>query len=115
MLCCPADKVICYDRLYSLRVIEYLKKSNLLNEFVLDHLGPLLTLENEELLQTLKEYFACNCAKQLTAKNLFIERRTLYLRLRKIEKILGSDFEESKKRVAIELAIQGLDYLNNFQ
>lgn len=111
MLCHGKTRVICYDQLYTLRIIEYLKESNLLNEFVYDHLGPLLTRENEELLMTLKEYYACNCAKQQTAKNLFIERRTLYLRLKKIEKILGDDFEQGKKRVALELALYGMDYL----
>ena len=48
-----------------------------------------------------------------TAKNLFIERRTLYLRLKKIEKILGDDFDQGKKRVALELAVYGMDYLHH--
>lgn len=43
--------------------------------------------------------------KKDTAERLFIVRQTLYHRLEKIEQLLGSDFMQTEKRLALELIL----------
>jgi purine catabolism regulator len=103
-------ETIIYDRQYINRIMAPLCAYCDLSEFVSDLLGVLLEPGNQELLQTLKVYFECNCSKQKTAEKLFIVRQTLYFRLEKVEDILGSGFDEGERRFALEFAIHAHDY-----
>jgi PucR family transcriptional regulator, purine catabolism regulatory protein len=63
------------------------------------------------LMETLKIYLACNGSKKETAKKLFVVRQTLYHRIQKLETLLGSDFMNPEKRLAIEFMIKAYEYL----
>ncbi|WKB36248.1 helix-turn-helix domain-containing protein [Terrilactibacillus sp. S3-3] len=67
--------------------------------------------KERELLHTLKVYLDLNGVKKETAETLYVSRQALYNRLDKIRRLLGEDFMSPKKRIAIEIAIQGYEYL----
>ena len=60
---------------------------------------------SSKLVETLKVYLHTNGQKKDTAERLFIVRQTLYHRLEKIEQLLGPDFMQTEKRLALELML----------
>ncbi|MGW6380272.1 PucR family transcriptional regulator [Peribacillus butanolivorans] len=105
-----------YQDLHMYRMISLINKHGNLEETVHEYLGPVIEYDkqnNGELMPTLKTYLACNGSKQETSKQLFIVRQTLYHRLEKLEKLLGSNFMRSDQRLGIEFMIFALDYLQN--
>lgn len=103
-----------YDEIGIYRLFLPLKNTGELEAYVLDYLGPILEYDRtteSDLFQTLKVYLECGGAKKEAAEKLFIVRQTLYHRLDKIEQLLGSDFMESEKRIAIETAIKAYELI----
>ncbi|MBP1960989.1 PucR family transcriptional regulator [Paenibacillus aceris] len=104
-----------YHELHVNKIMLTMKQSGRLAAFIDEYLGSLVTYDiekNGQLLKTLKMYLALSGSKQETAKELFIVRQTLYHRLDKITRLLGEDFMRSDKRMAIELALHGYEYLH---
>ncbi|MDF2857512.1 MAG: PucR family transcriptional regulator [Neobacillus sp.] len=102
-----------YEDLHLYRLISQMSKHIDLQELVSEYLQPLIDNDqkyNGKLLETLKMYLECNGSKQETANKLFIVRQTLYHRLQKIENLLGKDFMEHEKRVALEFMLLITDY-----
>ncbi|WP_338325992.1 PucR family transcriptional regulator [Sporolactobacillus shoreae] len=110
----PAMKHCCfYDKIGIYQLLEAVPEP-LLNSFVNDHLGALISydvLHHLNLIGTLDVYFKCMGSKGETAKELFIHRQTLYNRLEKISDILGEDFFEPQKRYCLEMALLGYELL----
>ena len=105
-----------YDDLHIYRLISLINRHLDLNEIVLEYLEPIIDYDkkyNGKLMQTLKTYLACNGSKQETAKRLFIVRQTLYHRIQKLEKLLGKDFMNPEKRIAIEVMILSYEFLQS--
>ncbi|MEH7380712.1 PucR family transcriptional regulator ligand-binding domain-containing protein [Bacillus sp. JJ1533] len=103
-----------YDDLHIFRLISLLHRHIDLQEVVLEYLEPVIAYDkknNGKLMETLKTYLSCNGSKQETAKRLFIVRQTLYHRIQKLEKLLGSDFMNHEKRLAIEFMILSYEFL----
>lgn len=103
-----------YDDLHIFRVISILNRQLDLQEIVMEYLEPVITYDQEhngKLLDTLKTYLACSGSKKETAKILFIVRQTLYHRLEKLEQLLGPDFMEHEKRLALEFMVKAHEYL----
>lgn len=103
-----------YDDLHIFRLISLLNRHIDLQEAVLEYLEPVIAYDkkyNGKLMETLKTYLACNGSKQETAKRLFVVRQTLYHRIQKLEKLLGSDFMNHEKRLAIEFMILSYEFL----
>ncbi|WP_078552487.1 PucR family transcriptional regulator [Bacillus alkalicellulosilyticus] len=103
-----------YDDLHLYRMIAIMNKHSQLDELVMEYLEPVIQYDkkhNGELVTTLKTYLSCNGSKQETAKQLFIVRQTLYHRLEKLEKLLGTDFMQQNKRLALELMLLAQEYL----
>lgn len=103
-----------FDELHIYRIISLADQEEKLSQFVKDYLQPLLDYDKEwqgEMLQTLKTYLSCNGAKQETAARLFIARQTLYHRLQKLEELLGGNYMDPEKRLAIEFALYAYEYL----
>ncbi|WP_342431349.1 PucR family transcriptional regulator ligand-binding domain-containing protein [Neobacillus sp. FSL H8-0543] len=102
-----------YEDLHLYRLISQMSRHMDLQELVIEYLQPLIENDqkyNGKLLETLKMYLECNGSKQETANKLFIVRQTLYHRLQKIENLLGKDFMEHEKRVALEFILLITDY-----
>lgn len=109
-----ADGIVFYDDLYVNRLLAQLVNTELLDDFICDHLGPLMEADNMELLQTLNMYYQCNCSKQRTAEKLYIVRQTLYFRLQKLEEMLGKGFDKGERKLALEIALRGYLYGKDF-
>lgn len=83
------------------RLISLVHKHSNLNGLVEEYLEPIIQYDqkhNANLLETLRVYLSCNGSKKETADRVFVVRQTLYHRLEKLEKLLGSDFMESEKK-----------------
>lgn len=78
-----------------------------LRDFVEDQLGPLLALEPHrarQLVETLDVYFRTGCSKSRTARELHLQRQTLYQRLHHIAELLGGDATESARAASTNLS-----------
>lgn len=104
-----------YDSLHVYRFVSQIEKLGNLDEYIEDYLAPVIQYDQEhngELIKTLQVYLECNGSKQRTAERLFIVRQTLYLRIQKLEELLGEDFMHPEKRLAIEIALHAYQYRN---
>jgi len=104
-----------YEDLHLYRLISQMSKHLDLQDLVVEYLQPVIQYDrkyNGKLLETLKVYLECNGSKQETANKLFIVRQTLYHRLQKLENLLGEDFMNHEKRVALEFMLLVKDYLS---
>lgn len=87
--------------------------------FVESELSPLLEHDarghGRLLLPTLQAYLDNACRKADAARELCIQRRTLYGRLARIEQLLGRSLNEQDARTRLTLALQGLSLLRQRQ
>jgi purine catabolism regulator len=93
------------DLLYGLR------SSPELLAFARDQLGPLFEAgdgRSRELLRTLETYLASSERKADTARALHLTRQSLYLRLERIERLLGADLDDPDAVLALGLALRAL-------
>jgi PucR family transcriptional regulator, purine catabolism regulatory protein len=112
--CSQLEDSYFYDDLHIFRLISHLNRHLDLNEIVQEYLEPVISHDrkyNGKLMETLKTYLACNGSKQETAKRLYVVRQTLYHRIEKLEKLLGNDFMNHEKRLAIEFMLHSYEFL----
>lgn len=105
-----------FDRLGILRLLMPLATGTELAQFVEDELGQLMQFDSahdSQLVHTLSVFLQQECNKTHAAKNLYIQRRTLYYRLEKIGQILGLDLEDAESRLRLQVAIRGAELLHN--
>lgn len=98
------------------RLLRHLADEGRLASYVKAQLGPLLERDRagrSPLVETLRAYLAHNCRATETAQVLFIERRTLYHRLRTLGELLGEDLDDDEARIRIGVALEGLDILDS--
>lgn len=89
-----------------------------LASFVESELSPLLEHDarsTAKLVPTLQAYLDNACRKTDTAQQLWIQRRTLYGRLARIEQLLGRSLNDQDTRTRLTLALQGLGLLQQRQ
>jgi purine catabolism regulator len=87
-----------------------------LARFVEAELSPLLEHDarsRAKLMPTLRSYLEHAGHKAQTVRALRVQRRTLYARLARIERILGRDLDTQDTRTRLTLAIQALDLLQD--
>lgn len=104
-----------YEDLHLYRLISLISNHMDLHELAMEYLQPVIQYDKEynaKLLETLKAYLECQGSKQETSKKLFIVRQTLYHRLQKLENLLGDNFMEHEKRIAIEFMLLVNDYFS---
>lgn len=93
------------DLLYTLR------RSPELLAFARDQLGPLFEERDQrsrDLLRTLEAYLASAGRKAETARALHLTRQSLYLRLERLERVLGVDLDDPDALLALHLALRSL-------
>ncbi|MFE2374363.1 PucR family transcriptional regulator [Streptomyces sp. NPDC059398] len=103
-----------FDRLGVLRLLVALADGPELRRYVDDELGPLLTHDGSEtnpLLPTLKAYLAADGNKSRAAEALYIQRRTLYYRIERLNGLLGRSVDDPEVRAGLSLALRALDLL----
>src|SRR5579875_2012960 len=116
-LACAVDRgggVQRYSDLGVHHLLLRLREGPELAGFVEGELAPLLTHDaggRPPLLPTLRVYLACDRNKSRAARELFVERRTLHRRLRRISELLDAREEDHERWLRIELAVHGLDVL----
>jgi PucR family transcriptional regulator, purine catabolism regulatory protein len=84
-----------------------------LDAFVDEQLGPLLaagSARHRVLLETLEAYLAAGGRKAQAARALHLERQSLYLRLRRIEELLGVSLDDEDAALGLHLAIRALAF-----
>jgi purine catabolism regulator len=84
-----------------------------LDAFVDEQLGPLLRdsgARTRALLETLEAYLAAGGRKAQAARTLHLERQSLYLRLRRIEELLGVSLEDEDAVLGLHLAVRALRF-----
>jgi purine catabolism regulator len=85
-----------------------------LANFVESELGELIAYDDEhrsDLLKTLDVYLLNNGSKAAAAQALYLQRRSIYYRLDKIEELLGRSIEPADHRVRLYLALRALEVL----
>lgn len=93
------------DLLYALRRAPDLLK------FAREQLGPLFDERDErsrDLLHTLEVYLECSGRKADAARALHLTRQSLYLRLARLQKLLGVDLEDPDSLLALHVAVRTL-------
>jgi PucR family transcriptional regulator, purine catabolism regulatory protein len=84
-----------------------------LDAFVEEQLGPLLRdtgARTRALLETLEAYLAAGGRKAQAARALHLERQSLYLRLRRIEELLGVSLDDEDAVLGLHLAVRALRF-----
>lgn len=80
--------------------------------FMQDTLAGILRQKKEsrnELLRTLRAYFASGCNLRQTAKDLFMHYNTIQYRVRRVEELLGIRLDDPEARLALQLAMKLLE------
>jgi purine catabolism regulator len=62
-------------------------------------------------VQTLDAYLRSNGNKNLTARALHLQRRSVYYRLDRIEQLLGSSLDDPELRVRLYVALRAREML----
>lgn len=110
----PDKAVHRFDDLGVLRLLASLAGGPELSRYIEDELGPLLKHDakaTNSLLPTLRTYLSCDGNKSQAAQALFVQRRTLYYRLERIEALLGRPLDDADNRQALIFAVRGHDLL----
>ena len=102
-----------FYRLADLRLrglLHLLRDDPRVQTFVERELGPLLASEPDtSLLDVLGAYLAAGGNKAEAAKSSHLARPTFYERLRRIERILGTDLGSAESRTSLHVAMLALD------
>ncbi|MFC4810557.1 PucR family transcriptional regulator [Paenibacillus sp. GCM10023250] len=103
-----------FDEIGVFHLLFHIADKGVLASFVRTYLGPILDhdeAKGSDLLRTLKVYLDCDGSKRIAAERLFIVRQSLYYRLDKIEELLGADYMEPEKRLALQAGIRAYQLL----
>ena len=110
----PDSSITRFDDLGLLRLLVALAEGPELSRYVEDEIGPLLEHDasaTSKLLPTLRAFLDSDGRKALAAKDLHIQRRTLYYRLDRIGALLGVSVDEPETRQRLMMAVRGLELL----
>jgi purine catabolism regulator len=94
-------------------LLHDLREAPELDAFVDEQLGPLLgdgSARTRALLETLEAYLAAGGRKAQAARSLHLERQSLYLRLRRIEDLLGVSLDDEDAVLGLHLAVRALRF-----
>jgi purine catabolism regulator len=111
------DPVHHYDDLVLHRLLTPLARTGpALANFVESELGDLIAYDaehNSSLLATLDAFLQTNGSKAATADALYLQRRSVYYRLTRIEELLGRSLELADHRVRLYLALRAREVLES--
>jgi purine catabolism regulator len=99
-------------------LLHDLREAPELEAFVDEQLGPLLvdgSPRRRVLLETLEAYLAAGGRKAQAARALHLERQSLYLRLRRVEELLGVSLDDEDAVLGLHLAVRALRFRRRAQ
>lgn len=105
-----------YEELGIYKLLLEFEDGDFLRSYADSYLAPVFEYDRKmdsNLFVTLAAYLELNGSKKETAERLFIVRQTLYLRLEKLESLLGKDFMAPAKRLALESAVMAIRLLDS--
>jgi purine catabolism regulator len=108
------DRLTRFDSLGVMRLLIALAQGPELANYVEDELGPLLAHDagsSNPLLETLRAILESDGRKSDAAKLLYVQRRTLYYRMARIDTVLGVSLDLPDTRQRLLLALRGLELL----
>jgi purine catabolism regulator len=91
------------------RLLFHLHEAEGTREFYEEVLGPLLEYDrrtDNELVNTLETYFACNGNLSEAARRLHLHRNSLLYRLERIQEVLQTDLEDADTRLSLQVALK---------
>jgi purine catabolism regulator len=109
-----AKQLLRFDDLGVLRLLVALAEGPELSRYVEDELGQLLEHDasaTHPLLPTLRAFVASGGNKAQAAEVLFVQRRTLYHRLDRLQAVLRCDLANVEVQQRLQLAVLGHDLL----
>ncbi len=109
-----ARRVAHFSELGTYQLLLRLAEGPELSRFVDSELRPLLERDGTarpKLVPTLRAYLKHAGRKSDAARELGVQRRTLYQRIARVEALLGRDVDDQATRTRLTLALQGLDFL----
>ncbi len=109
-----AGRVHFYDDLVLYRLLSPLGVGPTLANFVESELKQLIEYDdqhNGELVPTLDAYLRSNGNKNLTARALQLQRRSVYYRLDRIEQLIGGSLDDPELRVRLYIALRAREIL----
>jgi purine catabolism regulator len=90
-------------------LLHLLRDDPRVQTFVERELGPLLAEPDTSLLDVLAAYLAAGGNKAEAAKQAHLARPTFYERLRRIERILGTDLGSAESRTSLHVALLAME------
>jgi purine catabolism regulator len=90
-------------------LLHLLRDDPRVQTFVERELGPLLAEPDTSLLDVLAAYLAAGGNKAVAAKQAHLARPTFYERLRRIERVLGTDLDSAESRTSLHVALLALE------
>ncbi|HEY7348956.1 MAG TPA: helix-turn-helix domain-containing protein [Ktedonobacterales bacterium] len=91
------------------RLLFHLDEAEDVHAFYEEALGPLLEYDrrtDNELVETLETYFACNGNLSEAARRLHLHRNSLLYRLERIQEVLQIDLEDADTRLSLQVALK---------
>ncbi len=91
------------------RLLFHLRDTEDVQAFYEEVLGPLLEYDRRtenELVDTLETYFACNGNLSEAARQLHLHRNSLLYRLERIQEVLQADLEDADTRLSLQVALK---------
>jgi PucR family transcriptional regulator, purine catabolism regulatory protein len=91
------------------RLLFHLYDAGDVHAFYEEVLGPLLEYDrrtDNELVDTLETYFACNGNLSEAARRLHLHRNSLLYRLERIQEVLQADLEDADTRLSLQVALK---------
>ena len=105
-----------FDDLGVRHLLRLLSEGPELAHFVESTMKPLLDHDaktSSRLVPTLRAYVDHAGSKSATARSLHIDRRTLYHRLERIERLLGRSLDGADANLELAISLRGLDLLQS--
>ncbi|HEX6777256.1 MAG TPA: helix-turn-helix domain-containing protein [Ktedonobacterales bacterium] len=104
-----AQQITYFGELGIYRLLFHLHGSEDARAFYDEVLGALIEYDhrtNNELVETLEAYFACNGNLSEAARRLHLHRNSLLYRLERIQEVLHADLEDADTRLALQVALK---------
>lgn len=102
----PEERFYTYDQLGIYEILIDLTSRDLVGNYIQSILGPLFSVQNKELLDTLEIYLNENGNVTKASERLFIHRRTLTYRLQKVQDLLQMNIDDAENRFILNFCIR---------